>query len=380
MKLELLAETERQRLTRRERIDLGTYHSWNPAKEYRFVVEIDAGRLARLIDQAAKGSHVYELMAIRRAGDVLPYLTVRVLELDPATMTSLLGRIPDYRREADDGLPFLEFDGCFQWDFDDAPPHAQVWLGYRQAVSWHDRMTGLLDIVRAVQPCLRQHDDYLLQHELRLMEAGRHRRDLWPDWRIEPHPLPIPHDLDKPAPAAIRGLILELVKREDIRSVSCPFPDYELWRGLVAEQVKRAQATGLPLQQAFCLCGPDSGPGEATVEDWGGEVHIPYEGACGGDLFIIPGWFNFASEKIKEGGKLRWATWGRGCNHVLVRGDHGEVACATRTPIGEWTLYSSTEPYVDCNPFFGEEAQRINEAIRQAREAEDGASTAGERD
>lgn len=150
-------------------------------------------------------------------------------------------------------------------------------------------------------------------------------------------------------PKVVFETIVELIYRDDVRSVSCPFADPALWRILVERQVQRATTSGLPLQQAFCLCGPDSGLPDVPFEDWGGEIHVPYEGACGADLFVLPPWHRFLSDKVRHGGKLRWAVQ-KACHHVLLEGDYGELGCATRRVIGNWTLYSSTAPYEDCNP------------------------------
>jgi len=160
-------------------------------------------------------------------------------------------------------------------------------------------------------------------------------------------------------PEPLFRLILDLIRRDDVRSVSVPFDDLALWRELVAEQRRRADATGQPLQRAFGLFGPESGLHGIPLDEWGGEVTIPYEGAFGADLFILPAWHRFLSDKIKEGGKLRYAVL-KPCNRVIVREDHGEVACATRTEVGDgWWLYTWTAPHEDCNFIFDPEFERI---------------------
>lgn len=153
-------------------------------------------------------------------------------------------------------------------------------------------------------------------------------------------------------PKSLVATILELVRRDDVRSVSCPFDDLLLWRELVEEQLRRSERLDLPPQKAFCLCGPDSGLWNVPIKDWGGEVHIPLEGACGADLFILPAWHRFFVEKVRDGGKLRWAIH-KPCHHVLLQGDYGELACAARTVVDDWTLYTSTAPYVPCDPLGG---------------------------
>ena len=145
-------------------------------------------------------------------------------------------------------------------------------------------------------------------------------------------------------------------------------------RGLLEEQVRRARESGKPPRKAFFLCGPDGGlPGIAKHhhgledlprEEWfdgstleekmSGDIHIPYEGVCGADLYVYPAWrrINPAAWE-KDGAELDWATANKPCNHLLIEQDLGEPACATRTgPIaGTWWLYSSKAPYKPCSPF-----------------------------
>lgn len=156
-------------------------------------------------------------------------------------------------------------------------------------------------------------------------------------------------------PDDLYELILELAKRPDVRSVSCPFQDFSLWRELVAEQVRRSHAMGLAPQEAFRLNGPDSGiplvSDESNRKDveWGGEIHIPYEGVCGGDVFIQPHWFGFRQEQARLALTLSQAVFGdfaldgyKTCNYLLTRWKKlGEIACAKRIEVGDWLLYST---------------------------------------
>lgn len=174
-------------------------------------------------------------------------------------------------------------------------------------------------------------------------------------------------------PDDLRQFILSMARRSDVNSVSCQFHDVRLWEGLLAEQIRRVKLTGKSPRDAFCLCGPDSGiPGVAKLhpgledmppEKWfdgdtleerlGGDIHIPYEGVCGADLFVYPHWRRVRPEAWKEeGAELDWATPMKECNHLLIDRDLGEAGCATRIiPSEGWWLYSSTAPYKDCNPF-----------------------------
>lgn len=175
-------------------------------------------------------------------------------------------------------------------------------------------------------------------------------------------------------PDELRDIILSMARRSDVHSVSCQFRDERLWQGLLEEQVRRARESGKPPRKAFFLCGPDGGlPGIAKhhhgledlpPEEWfdgstleekmGGDIHIPYEGVCGADLYVYPAWrrINPAAWE-KDGAELDWATANKPCNHLLIEQDLGEPACAMRTgPIaGTWWLYSSKAPYKPCSPF-----------------------------
>ena len=151
-------------------------------------------------------------------------------------------------------------------------------------------------------------------------------------------------------PAALVELIKRLIKRADVQSVSCPFADESLWRALVMEQVERAHRSNLHPQHAFGLAGPDCGlPFDPA--DWGGYVHIPYEGICDGDLFIKPSWRRWSREAAMGDGDLTAAMMEKKCHHVILHGEQREVDSAERSLFAGWTLYTSKRPYQPCNPF-----------------------------
>lgn len=157
----------------------------------------------------------------------------------------------------------------------------------------------------------------------------------------------------KPTMTPLLTVLSNVIRRDNVSSVSCPLTDPAIWKILIAEQRRRADSTGLPLQQAFGLSGPDGGLDEIPISEWGGQVHIPFEGACEADLFIQPVWHSFLVDKVRDGGKLRWAVRRR-CHNILASQDYGELACATRTIVGERVLYESTGPYEPINIFLPE--------------------------
>lgn len=176
----------------------------------------------------------------------------------------------------------------------------------------------------------------------------------------------------------LHAVILELASRPSVHSVSCPFTGFELWEGLLKEQVRRSRATGLHPHEAFFLAGPDGGiPGMtpdrfADDEDqanavvtpdpitgriasdlFGGYVHIPYEGVCGGDLFIAPDWYRLSPEmgSTPDASLSRvLGSPGKKCNLLLTHRDMGELPCATRQVAASWYLYAAMSEYEDCRP------------------------------
>ena len=151
-------------------------------------------------------------------------------------------------------------------------------------------------------------------------------------------------------PEVVVAKVLELIRQEDVRTVSCPYDDPELWLSLIGEQVRRSICTGLPPQEAFGLYGPDGGLWDTPVEALGGYVHIPYEGLCGGDLLIRPTWRKFRVPEGTKTGKLSTAASVSCCHYLLSPEDFGELSFATRSVVDGWILYQSNLPYVTCNP------------------------------
>ena len=154
-----------------------------------------------------------------------------------------------------------------------------------------------------------------------------------------------------PITPALIALVADIIKRPSVQSVAFPQDHEGMWRMLVDEQIRRANATGLHPQHAFGLSGPDSGL-PFDLADWGGWVHTPYEGICAGDLFIKPSWRAFVpSQGMGADGTLTAANANKACHHLLVAGHRPEMDCATRHLGDGWTLYTSIRPYSLSNPF-----------------------------
>jgi hypothetical protein len=158
-------------------------------------------------------------------------------------------------------------------------------------------------------------------------------------------------DDDAPLSSVFLEFIAGFTGRPDVQSVSCPFTDEKIWRLLVAEQIQRANRSGLHLQHAFTLGGPDGGlPFDPA--DWGGYVHTPYEGAIEADLFIKSRARGYVlAAGMGDGASLTDVNCSKPCHHLLIHGDRRELDCASRTLVDGWTLYSSKHPYEPIKPF-----------------------------
>ena len=145
--------------------------------------------------------------------------------------------------------------------------------------------------------------------------------------------------------------VAKLVSREDVCSLACYYPDPSLWDIFLREQAERANRTGLPPQVAFTLCGPDTGLGwEVDVSAYGGEVHIPYEGISGGDLFFQPHWRLFHPDYANERGRVGAGNIGKECHHLITANDYGDLRNSRKLSIGDYFLYESTLNYIPTDP------------------------------
>jgi hypothetical protein len=173
-------------------------------------------------------------------------------------------------------------DRC-DWSKEDVE-FLQAWLSTKSEQEWmqesHDE---LIEVINSSQTTLPESLKGILD-----VDDG-----YYPSVNLDKHEQELPDSVIK--------LVGELIKRDNVQSVSCPFNNSKVWRLLVNEQVHRAKLSDLPLQKAFTLCGPDGGFSFDPV-DWGGDIHIPYEGACMADLFVMPEWHNLFIEEANNKG------------------------------------------------------------------------------
>lgn len=341
-----LTAEEYQFLTQPERHDTGGHDNWRKAPRNRpFVVDIDARPLAALINAAAFGVRVYEFMAIQRPGDLLHYLWVTIVDLDDEVIQSVKDSVAYRNPYSFDknapltGLSFVEFDQCFIWQGDDTDLEDACWRRHVERQSWLDKLSHLFSLVLTLQQRLRSMDDFLLLNEIRLIDDKKHRQDFFATVQRKC----TLDSLNLSVNAESSGfykVLADLIAKDDVHSVSCPFGVLNIWRILVEEQIKRAQRLGLSPDEVFPLYGPDTGLNH-WPEDWGGEVRIPYEGMFDSEVVFLPNWRLFHPEKAGIDGSLAKAMRMQRCRYLFVPKSRalGDLPCATREEIGDWVLY-----------------------------------------
>lgn len=360
-----IPESFRAQLLTPKTLDLGSYTGWGtkPDREQNFIIELDAAPLLVLFQEAALSCRVYELLTINRMGDVLHYLRGRPVEVEASVAEIFTGErqhtqdwlheAPDFKRWGAGYWPLVDFDRQFKLYGDDTPPVEVCWRYFWDAGSWQPYVAGLLDSIRIVQSLLRECDDYLISLEATRLDNGMHPLDFLPtidrDCRVVKQ---IPEQVE--LPRAIFELIDELISGDKVQSVACPFDGFWIWRRLFEEQLKRSSKTNAKPQQAFSLSCADSTQVLAPYSAWGAELHRPYEGYCGADLFIKPKWRNTFPDADRDGGSLADIVFYGGeiipsvylCHYLLTDNDLGELKCATRRDIGDgWVLYENKQPY-----------------------------------
>lgn len=337
----------------------GPYQDDRNVGGHPFAVEVDATALEVLHQRAYAGDRVYEFMSIARPGDVLKYLRVRPVDISDG-VNQAIRQHQEFiwsvlqREEWGEGCyPLDIFDRIFPWGGEDTSPEARCWVYFRRAPAWRLATTRLLHWIMEQQNALRHSGDWLTQVEISRMDARVHRRDFLANVERQCAAVPL-SDRSDDLPPCVHRLIEDLISRDTVQSVSAPFFDYHLWRTLCTEQLRRAEQSGYTPEAAFTLSGPDGGLWHVPYEDWGAQVHIPYEGACMADLFVKPGWRNTFMERDRDGGQLIHVfdnsgyapAHGHVCHYVLTGDDLGPLQCATRTEVGDgWVLYQSKQPY-----------------------------------
>lgn len=254
-----------------------------------FRVEVLDSAINALILDAREAYRVYELMMIRRPGDVFNYLWVRLEEVpESVTYNATATRKKKFPYRPcpwpDDCLPLTEFDSFFHW-FWDMGKESAAWCPARNGktfLRWGDE---LFNKVRLAQHDLRASKDVLVMTEVEAIEHLEHRydSDASPPFKLTP-----PDYISPTQPTrspAYYAKLAELLKRNDVRMVSSAGDDdFQTLKHVCLEQRYRAISNGSDVHLAlpFHL----SSDGVTYLKCWKAS-HLCWEQGLGhADLFI----------------------------------------------------------------------------------------------
>lgn len=327
-------------------------------------LHIDARPLARLIGDAAHGRRVYELQTITRPGDILHYLWVSL----PVVQNGLAKHICQCidaeslhsRRHVQKPdsfeLGFLSFDTHILSGIGPSNPYAEPWKMFKAKSDWRSHLTTLFMLVRKAQMRLKFSADGFIRDELQQATAGRHYLSF--DSELKRFGELLIESPGEDISDEVREKLLTLAEQDDVRSVSLPFKDYALWRGLIGIQRRKATASGLDPQKTFALIGPEGGIPWVNDGDyradlaWGGFVYIPRDnGVQPADIYARPDLSGVDQDSANTCLNLSQAVfdpWYRErhsfCKYFLTQSkDDVVIRGTTKTKLGNWVLYSSVD-------------------------------------
>lgn len=303
-----------------------------------FRVEVLEPAIDDLIADTREAYRVYELMMIRRPGDVWNYLWVRLDEVPE----SVRYNESEQRKEKfpygrcfwpENHLPLTEFDTFFHW-FWDMDKESAAWCPARNGqdfLRWGDE---LFERVRSTQRDLRSSGNGLVQAELEAMGRFEHHLDrkASPPFLLTP-PGYVSPTLPKRSPAYYAKLA-ELLGRSDVRTVSiCGDKDYQTLMQICLAQRHRAIVTGKDIHQIlpFHL----SSDGLEYLKCWRAS-HVCWQEGLGHTDLIIDG--------EKHGRIEGMSGWPSGPRRLALTHhmETGEIPGFTRTEGDGWVFFEDS--------------------------------------
>ena len=306
-------------------LDLVCEHYRGEKHPFRVRLHFDA--IAHLMNDALHSIRAYELMMIRRPGDVWNYVWVEAIEVPP--------RVEDRVREkAAWGhkrfVTFEDFDGIFRYAYDDTEPEDTCWLKARGERPFVDLADQLFTQIKVIQARVRKSSDLLTKHVLAAMEARRHKNDYLQNHRIMctlPDYQPVycaPHSKE------YYRKLEELLASPEITSVGFSYgTDFEAIRLACTEQRRRADATGEKPRDAFHITA--LADGLSYAREWEADILRYMEGLGWAQLYVS------TPETMKVCVGIRGSAY----PFFFLDTDAGEVSGYTKTAGEEWFLYQS---------------------------------------
>lgn len=309
-----------------------------------FRVEVQHHALEHLMADALEAHRVYELMMIRRPGDVWKYLWVKALEV-PAFVSTMMaskreekfpyGRCP----WLENSIPLNLFDSFFYWCWDDeTSPESVCWLREREGGNFLEFGRQLFQRIQQAQQEILKTDDLLIRAELTAIEALQHCHDMDAQ---PPFELTTPDYQSPTIPkrtTAYYDKLRELLATSEVLSVSVRGDeDFQTLRLICLEQRRRALDTGRPIGHDMPLhVISDHFPSFAR---WSAKVACWQEGLGYGDLMLDGYKWNCDYTEL-----LRWK---RRQLLALTHRSGGDIEGYQRTSGEGWVLYHDIRPGFD---------------------------------
>ena len=297
-------------------------------KKYPFRVRLHFDALAQLMNDALHSIRVYELMMIRRPGDVWNYVWVEAVEVPPR-VEGWFGKEAAWTHKR--FVRFKQFDGMFRYAYDDTEPEDTCWLKARGERPFVDLADQLFTQIKVIQARVKKRPDLLTKHVLAAMEARRHRYDYLqkaPIWCTLPghEPVYLPTHSD-----SYYRKFEELLSSAEITSVGFSYEtDFQAICLACTEQRRRADATGEKPRDAFHITA--LADGLSYAREWEADILRYIEGLGWAQLYVS------TPETMRVCAGIRGSAYPL----FFLDADAGEVGGYTKTAGDSWFLYQST--------------------------------------
>lgn len=297
-------------------------------KKYPFRLRLHFHALAQLMNNALHSIRVYELMMIKRPGDVWNYVWVEAVEMPPRIAERMKKHASWSHKSF---ITFRKFDGMFRYAFIDTEPEDACWLKARGERPFAELADQLYMQTKVIQTRVRKSPDVLTKHVLTAMEAGCHRYDYLQEWPIfctlpdyKPFYLPTHSE-------SYYRKLEELLSLPEVTSVGFSYgTDFEAIRLACTEQRRRADATGKKPRDAFHITA--LADGLSYARGWEADILRYIEGLGWAQLYVS------TPETMKICVKIRGSAYPM----FFLDFDAGEVNGYTKTAGDCCFFYRST--------------------------------------
>jgi hypothetical protein len=297
-------------------------------EKYPFRLRLHFDALARLMNDALRSIRVYELMMIKRPGDVWNYVWVEAVEMPPRIAERMREHASRSRKNF---ITFGKFDGMFRYAYDDTEPEDACWLKARGERPFAELADQLFTQIKVIQARVRKSPDLLTKHVLAAMEARRHRYDY-----LQKPPIYCTLPGYKPVYPPTHSesyyrKLEELLSSPEITSVGFSYEtDFEAIRLACTEQRRRADATGEKPRDAFHITA--LADGLSYARDWEADILRYIEGLGWAHLYVS------TPETMKVCVRIRGSAY----PVFFLDADAGAVDGYIKTAGDCWFLYRST--------------------------------------